>query len=110
MPEENSVEWHKVKDCYVAMRGEEILAMIDPIDGFPCEAFGFHMLNGVYSSVEAAKVDGLKSIYRLLKKIDAQDEPQENFYVTMLEAALATMKAANAKPGTGAEPAGGKSE
>ena len=35
------IEWHQFKDSHVAICGDEIIAIIEPIEDFPCKAFTF---------------------------------------------------------------------
>ncbi|MFZ1005569.1 MAG: hypothetical protein WAN65_01950 [Candidatus Sulfotelmatobacter sp.] len=69
------------------------MGIIDPMQDFPCKAFGLQTLNGVYTSVEAAKVDGEKAIARFLKAVDSHDKPAENIYLDVLKAAVAVLDA-----------------
>lgn len=65
------IEWHQFKDSHVAIRGDEIIAIIEPIDDFPCKAFTLQIQQGAYSTVEAAKEDALPLLEQFLKQSDA---------------------------------------
>lgn len=91
--EKPAVEWHEMRGKYIRIRGDEILAIIDPMEDFPCKAFGLQTLNGVYTTVEAAKRDGDKAIARFLKQVESHDKPTPNFYLHALKAVVATLEA-----------------
>lgn len=92
-----AIEWHKFKDKHVAIRGEEILAIIDPVEGFPCEAYGMNVINGMFSTVEAAKSGADKAIAKFLERVDHMDDPPQNFYLDILKQIVAALET-KAKP------------
>lgn len=55
--ENEKLEWHQVKGQLLAMKGDQIIAIVEKLDGMPCESFGVNMLNGVFTNTDAAKAE-----------------------------------------------------
>jgi hypothetical protein len=95
-----AVEWHKFKDKQIAFRGDKILAIVEPINDFPCQAYGLHLLHTMYTSEEAARADALKGIERMFKARNQEEEyePQPPLnYVDILEQLVAVLKGQKGK-------------
>jgi hypothetical protein len=92
--EQKPVEWHKFKDNrHVAVRGEEILAIIEPIADFPCEAYGLHLLNTMHTTLDSAKAEGEKLIANFIRKSDQIGKPPEpSMYLTVLRQVVAVLE------------------
>ena len=88
------VEWHKFKDNrHVAIRGEEIVAIIDPIKDMPCEAYGLSLLNTMHTTLESATAEGEKLIANLIRKSDQIGKPPEpSMYLTVLRQVVAVLE------------------
>ncbi len=56
------LEWHKVKDCWVAMRGQQAVCIIEKVEGAPIELWAPHILRDCFTTTEDAKVQGLKNL------------------------------------------------
>lgn len=66
------IEWHQFKDSHVAICGDEIIAIIEPIEDFPCKAFTFKFQQGVYLTAEAALLNAVK----FLEDQEADSQPE----------------------------------
>jgi|ERR1700722_11241125 len=92
--EKQPVEWHKFKDNrHVAVRGEEILAIIEPLNDFPCEAYGLSLMNTMHTTVESAKAEGEKLIANFIRKSNQIGKPPEpSMYLTVLRQVVAVLE------------------
>jgi len=58
------LEWHHIKDCWVGMVGQQIVCVIDKMEEMPCEAVAVQQFNDVFASVDAAKLSVEESLTR----------------------------------------------
>lgn len=93
------IEWHKFKDAHIAMRGDQILFLVERIPDFPCEAYGIAPQQGMYSNLEAAKAEAEAGHARFLKH-QAQHEgpPPNDFYIDILKGVVAALESKVKKP------------
>jgi hypothetical protein len=84
-----AVEWHEMKGTHVAMRGDQVICIIEPVEGLPFKAWGVQPMAAVFSTVDSAKAEAEAGHQRFLKN----SGPQPNFYVDILEQLLTALKA-----------------
>ena len=83
-PTELPIEWHQMKGSIVALRGDEIIAIVNKMTDMPCEAFSVQPLAGVYTTIEAAKAEVEKGVKRM-----KENKPLD--FVAMLRNMVAAM-------------------
>jgi hypothetical protein len=88
-----AVEWHKFKDKHVMMQGDKVLAIVEPVQDFPCEAFGVEILQQMYVSLDAAKADAEACYAGFLRRHTEDARPQPNFYLDILRQVVTALEA-----------------
>jgi len=98
MENETEIVWHKFKSSHVAMKGEQIVGIVEPAEDFPCEAFVITPVSFMYLTVDAAKEEFLKGHERFLKRHAEDEKPEPNFYLEVLKQVVAALEAKAQKP------------
>lgn len=91
------IEWFEFKGAHVAMKGEQIICIVQQMEDFPCEAYVINPQGGVYSTLKAAKREA-EAGNAMFEKCQAKaEEPPQNFYLDILKQIVAALET-KAKP------------
>jgi hypothetical protein len=95
MEETKPIEWHEIKGAQVGMKGDQVICIVERVEGLPFEAYGVNPMSAVYRTLDAAKSEAEAGHTRFLEAQKGQ--PQSNFYLDILKQVVAALEA-KAKP------------
>lgn len=97
--ENKQVEWHKFKESWVGLLGEQVVAILDATEDTPCEMFQISQMAGCYITIEAAKQATEEGIRQSQQQHQASRKSSSEFYLALLNSAMASFEAMYSKDG-----------
>jgi hypothetical protein len=88
----SKLEWHEYKKSWVGICEEQIVCIVEVMDGMPCEAWTAQPLNGVFVTADAAKKGAAELLAHFVDTKTAKPKSFSELVVPALQSMLDTIK------------------
>jgi len=92
------LQWHEIKGVWVGICDDQIVCMIDKMDGMPCEAWAAQPLQSVFVTADAAKKGAEEILSHYVDTKAAKPKTFAELVVPALQSMLDTIKKDSPSP------------